>query len=161
MNGAAVARAIRGDDAIKHTPLLLLSSVDQFDAASFRGLNFQGQLSKPARSSLLLETITSIILSARHSAASKPVVVPVSTADAASIPSRRSEPAAVVAPVTEAPRPLTFASPRPRDIGEGQIDILVAEDNEVNQIVFTQALEQTPYSFKIVGNGRLALLHWR
>jgi CheY-like chemotaxis protein len=30
----------------------------------------------------------------------------------------------------------------------------------VNQIVFTQALEQTPYSFKIVGNGRLALLHW-
>jgi CheY-like chemotaxis protein len=68
MNGAAVARAIRGDDAIKHTPLLLLSSVDQFDAASFRGLNFQGQLSKPARSSLLLETITSIILSARHSA---------------------------------------------------------------------------------------------
>ena len=37
------------------------------------------------------------------------------------------------------------------------MDILVAEDNEVNQLVFTQILSDTPYSFEIVGNGRLAL----
>ena len=37
------------------------------------------------------------------------------------------------------------------------IDILVAEDNEVNQLVFTQILGETDYSFEIVGNGRLAL----
>jgi len=36
------------------------------------------------------------------------------------------------------------------------VDILLAEDNEVNQIVFTQILEETGYSFKIVENGRLA-----
>ena len=38
-----------------------------------------------------------------------------------------------------------------------RLDILVAEDNEVNQLVFTQILAETPYSFEIVGNGRLAV----
>ena len=32
------------------------------------------------------------------------------------------------------------------------IDILVAEDNEVNQLVFTQILGETPWTFEIVGN---------
>ena len=41
--------------------------------------------------------------------------------------------------------------------GGHRIDILVAEDNEVNQLVFTQILGETGYSFQIVGNGRLAL----
>nr|WP_260854837.1 response regulator [Mesorhizobium amorphae] len=41
--------------------------------------------------------------------------------------------------------------------GAGALDILVAEDNEVNQLVFTQILADTGYSFEIVGNGRLAL----
>ena len=38
-----------------------------------------------------------------------------------------------------------------------RLDILVAEDNEVNQLVFTQILADTPYSFEIVGNGRRAV----
>ena len=33
------------------------------------------------------------------------------------------------------------------------IDILVCEDNEVNQIVFTQILEETNRSFRIANNG--------
>ena len=41
--------------------------------------------------------------------------------------------------------------------GGHRVDILVAEDNEVNQLVFTQILGETGYSFQIVGNGRLAL----
>ncbi len=38
-----------------------------------------------------------------------------------------------------------------------KIDVLVAEDNEVNQIVFQQILEETGVAFKIVENGRLAV----
>ena len=38
-----------------------------------------------------------------------------------------------------------------------RLDILVAEDNEVNQMVFTQILGETGYGFEIVGNGRKAL----
>ncbi len=56
------------------------------------------------------------------------------------------EPAPQIAPV----RPLATKS-------EGGLDILVAEDNEVNQLVFTQILADTGYSFEIVGNGRKAL----
>ena len=40
---------------------------------------------------------------------------------------------------------------------ERRLDILVAEDNEVNQMVFTQIIGETGYSFEIVGNGRKAL----
>lgn len=38
-----------------------------------------------------------------------------------------------------------------------RLDVLVAEDNEVNQMVFTQILGETGYGFEIVGNGRKAL----
>jgi CheY-like chemotaxis protein len=40
---------------------------------------------------------------------------------------------------------------------DGQVDILVAEDNEVNQLVFSQILGETGRSFEIVDNGRKAL----
>src|SRR5690606_28129711 len=39
----------------------------------------------------------------------------------------------------------------------GRLDILVAEDNEVNQLVFTQILSESGYSFEIVANGKLAV----
>ncbi len=44
---------------------------------------------------------------------------------------------------------------------EVEIDILVAEDNEVNQIVFSQILDQTGLTYKIVENGRLALASYK
>ena len=37
------------------------------------------------------------------------------------------------------------------------LDILLAEDNEVNQIVFTQILNSLPYTYKIVNNGKEAV----
>ncbi len=44
---------------------------------------------------------------------------------------------------------------------EGRIDVLVAEDNEVNQIVFTQILEMTPFTFRIASDGREAVELYR
>jgi CheY-like chemotaxis protein len=38
--------------------------------------------------------------------------------------------------------------------------VLVAEDNDVNQIVFTQILQQTGLRFLIVGNGKKAVQAW-
>ena len=55
-----------------------------------------------------------------------------------------------------APRRAAIAAGR-RTANVHRVDILVAEDNEVNQLVFTQILGETDYSFEIVGNGRLAL----
>jgi CheY-like chemotaxis protein len=38
--------------------------------------------------------------------------------------------------------------------------VLVAEDNDVNQIVFTQILQQAGLRFLIVGNGKKAVQAW-
>ena len=40
-------------------------------------------------------------------------------------------------------------------------DILVAEDNDINQLVISQYLDTTPYSYKIVSNGRRAVHAFR
>ncbi len=47
------------------------------------------------------------------------------------------------------PRPQPLPNMTPAEF----IDVLVAEDNEVNQIVFTQILQETGRSFLVVGNG--------
>jgi CheY-like chemotaxis protein len=41
------------------------------------------------------------------------------------------------------------------------LDVLVAEDNEVNQIVFTQILQTTGWLFQIVKNGAEAVEAWQ
>jgi len=41
------------------------------------------------------------------------------------------------------------------------IDVLVAEDNEVNQMYISYALEDLGVSFKIVPNGRIAVDKWK
>jgi CheY-like chemotaxis protein len=50
-----------------------------------------------------------------------------------------------------------MASPKPGNA----IDVLVAEDNEVNQIVFTQILQATGLRFLVVENGQAAVDAWR
>jgi CheY-like chemotaxis protein len=47
------------------------------------------------------------------------------------------------------------------EVGSGSVEILVAEDNEVNQLVFTQILADTEMAFEIVSNGALAVEAWQ
>lgn len=55
----------------------------------------------------------------------------------------------------------TKAAAGPDETAAGPIDILVAEDNDVNQLVIAQFLDTTPYSYAIVGNGRRAVHSFR
>jgi CheY-like chemotaxis protein len=49
-----------------------------------------------------------------------------------------------------------------RDVAaNSSADILVAEDNDINQLVISQYLDTTPYSYKIVINGRRAVHAFR
>ncbi|WP_245409951.1 response regulator [Pararhizobium haloflavum] len=153
MTGADVAEIIRSEPNIAATPIMVLSSVDQVENMRFvRELAIEAHLSKPTRSSLLLETVTSIIQTRRAGAAERAVTV----VPDAPTPAEPRRPAKDVTQATQPPQ--THAPTEAAD--QRRIDILVAEDNEVNQIVFTQALEELPHSFKIVGNGRLALMKW-
>jgi len=45
--------------------------------------------------------------------------------------------------------------------GTGTLDILVAEDNEINQFLIEEILRETGYSYRIVGDGQAALEAWR
>ena len=142
MSGAEVLEYMRDDDVLKDIPVVMLTSVDSTQVNQrLARLGTEANLTKPTRSSMLLETILQVIANKRadvstrviNNLTAKPVV------DAEEITLPNAEP------------------PQQKALGHDDLDILVAEDNEVNQIVFRQILEETGLNFKIVENGRLAL----
>jgi signal transduction histidine kinase/DNA-binding response OmpR family regulator len=136
MTGVDAARIIRQTPQIATTPILLLSSVDQaVTGAPARELGIEAQLIKPARSAVLLKTLVDTIQRRRSGAES--VVVPL----------RRNETGGTAQ--KDAAQP---AQARPQGV-----DVLVAEDNEVNQLVFRQILEEIGLTFEIVENGKAAV----
>ncbi|MFD2057643.1 PAS domain-containing protein [Mesorhizobium calcicola] len=150
MSGAEMARIVRNTAGLAGTPIIMLTSVDQSLAnTSYRDLGIDAQLIKPARSSVLLETLVATIQRHRHNTTD-------AQPQAADVPQRNvarpqpSEQRALLQPPPVRPR-------LPATGGGDRLDILVAEDNEVNQMVFTQILGETGYGFEIVGNGRKAL----
>lgn len=151
MNGAEVARTIRTTPELADTPIVLLTSVDQSLAdANYRDLGIDAHLTKPTRASSLLETLVATIQ--RHRAAR--------SGEHVALPGVADEPAPVAtvqAPVERSSLLAPATRPRMQQGIHGNLDILVAEDNEVNQLVFTQILSETGYSFEIVANGRKAV----
>ena len=62
MDGLDLAAAIRHDSLVEDIPILMLTSVMAFnDEARFRQTRINGHLTKPARASLLLDTVMSIL----------------------------------------------------------------------------------------------------
>ncbi|MFC3644350.1 response regulator [Aquibium oceanicum] len=152
VSGSDVAAAMRTVPALAHTPIIMLTSVDQsLSLAQNRDLGIGTQLIKPARSSALLEALVSHIQQHHDDiAVTAPSARPAEQAPVAQEPRRpaaaeEAAPAAIVSPAGHPERQ------------SRRLDILVAEDNEVNQLVFAQILSDTPYSFEIVRNGRLAV----
>ncbi len=68
MSGAEMARIVRNTAGLADTPIIMLTSVDQSLAnTSYRDLGIDAQLIKPARSSVLLETLVATIQRHHHS----------------------------------------------------------------------------------------------
>ena len=135
MTGADMARIVRETPAIADTPIVMLTSVDQqLGQQGYRDLGIDRHLIKPARSSALLEALVATIQRHRGRAAGN---------------------------VAAFPRLHAAPAPAPAAAGPHRVDILVAEDNEVNQLVFSQILNETGLTYELVGNGRLALETWR
>lgn len=147
MNGIAVASAIRKDPRLVDLPIIFLTSMDTAHAeVGGEGLNVQAHLMKPARGQLLHATLVDVVRNGRRGR----------TASALDV---------------EALSPLvhdgdeTSYETSPRSWGDarsfsGGLEILVAEDNEVNQIVFTQILQSLKVRFRIVENGEQAVSVW-
>lgn len=161
MNGAEVARAIRSTRDIAATPIVLLTSVDHsLSGAVCRELAIDAQLTKPARSSALLETIVTTIQKARSDEAGWGY---------AGAGSGREEhanttedgPGYVAHPCTLPDGAAEDGAGAAVQATKHPVEILVAEDNEVNQLVFSQILGEAGLSFEIVENGKRAVEAWR
>ncbi|MHA7968354.1 PAS domain-containing protein [Rhizobium sp. CAU 1783] len=152
MNGIDVARTIRADRRFEKIAMVFLTSMDMVgDERIFQQLNVQAHLMKPARANLLRSAVVEVVRAARLGV----------SAVTASQPSLAAEPLRPAAAPAE-PKP-SGRSPvirRPSE-GVGSCDVLVAEDNEVNQIVFRQILQSSDLTYRIVANGREAVDAWR
>ncbi|MDR7144183.1 response regulator [Rhizobium sp. BE258] len=143
MNGAEVARRLRADPRFENLPIIFLTSMDiSGSEKEFAALNGQAHLMKPARANLLRGTIVEVVRAKRVKQASETELA------------RLQAEAQLKEPEFEEP-----VREEPRRKAEF-VDVLVAEDNEVNQIVFTQILQGTNLSFLVVNNGQEAVNAW-
>lgn len=140
MNGAELVKSMRHDRRFRDIPVVMLTSVDQMEGGkTFSSLGIEAHLTKPARSSRLLETIIAVLTDQDGDPARR-VDAGAGAGEGAGEPGRRD--ARHTGPGAQ--------EPEHRD----GIDVLVCEDNDVNQIVFTQILNDTDLSFHIARNGR-------
>ena len=144
INGLEVARRIAANPATWDILVLLLTSVDQAITGQLTiESGISAHLNKPARASALLETLVTIMQKAKAA------------------PKRSRQPGGLQPVHNFAPKPVVQNPDRPiaslRAGGGRPLDILVAEDNEVNQLVFSQILDGLGFAYRIASNGRTAV----
>ncbi len=128
MDGEELARSIKTDMSISDTGLMVLTSVDRAgDAQRFKEIGVEGYLVKPARSALVFETMAGII-------------------------QRNCDGIMVDDDITVEPINETVNANR-----SDRTRLLLAEDNEVNQLVVKHMLDPNSYDLTIANNGREAL----
>ena len=168
MDGGDVATIIKADDNLSKVPIIMLTSVDQMESGRlFSSLGIEGHLIKPARSSLLLDTIIGVLHDSQAEQVAtqewvkmarkigEPTTKPLSEKQSHKAPQATPD-SSTLFPGSSSSTNKT-KSKRPN----GQLDVLVAEDNEVNQIVFRQILEAAGHSYYIASDGAKALQMWR
>lgn len=152
MNGLDVVERIRADRRFDEIAIVFLTSMDVVgDETLFTDLNVQAHLMKPARARLLRSTLFDVVRDVRLKRARlQPLAL--EPGGGAVRPERR---------LAEKKQRILPAAPAvPERRRPSLIDVLVAEDNDVNQIVFTQILQQAGLRFLIVGNGKKAVQAW-
>jgi len=127
MDGQMLAAAVRADDAIASTRMVMMTSLGHFDPDALREAGISVRLIKPVKQAQLRATLARVLDETETA---------------------RPAPAAPVVAV-----PVARATP----IGEKPARILVAEDNPVNQRVILLQLRQLGYAADAVANGNEAV----
>jgi CheY-like chemotaxis protein len=130
VDGFDLAMDIRSRHDLRGTALMLvLAAEDQIDPARLHEMGFSGHMTKPIRQSQLFNAIMDCIAVAEQN------------------PARQERPAS---------GPVGLLTPASATEAQG-LRILVAEDNEVNQIVVREVLTRLGHSCDIVPDGKEAL----
>ncbi|WP_409527076.1 response regulator [Rhizobium sp. P32RR-XVIII] len=131
-NGAEIARILMADARFESLPIIFLTSMDSSGTEKeFVGINGHAHHMKPVPANILRSTIIEVVRASRV---------------------KRGPASGIVGK----PACLDTSAREPEFI-----DVLVAEDNEVSQIVFTQILQGTGLSFMVVNNGQEAVNAWQ
>ena len=136
MDGIEVLRRLREDPAIADTPVVIFSSIDRDDVARrAREFGVAEFLTKPARSEALYR------------------------AALAAVPAdRRKAPIAPVATVTPVPAPANASeSTADNDDNSNRVQLLLAEDNQVNRMVIASMLQNYNCDIAFACDGREAV----
>ena len=135
-SAAPFIRALRHGRETDDISLIVLTSMNQPpDDGLLSSRDVQAHLMKPVRADLLRETVGEVLRAARGRGRPKDAV---KQAEVLELRPAAPEPSAGTA-----------------------FDVLVAEDNEVNQILFTQLLRGMGVRFHLVGNGAEAVEAFR
>jgi ammonium transporter len=158
LNGEDFFMALKQSEHFSDIPMIMLTSVNE-DHMTQRLIE-QGLaaiLTKPTRSSILLDTITSCLFDAQKQS----VKVEKGIADF-SKDRDVSLSEALPTPRKEAPREIERRlQPRADAVNARGLDVLIAEDNETNQVYIKYIMEELGLTFKIVPTGRAAVDFWR
>lgn len=140
-NGEDFCRKIRNRIEFADIPVIILSSVDAGNLHSrLETLNVSSFITKPVRSSVLHEAIAQavdrpVVSTQQNASTSHEVVKDQSTHIEVSSPSNESK--------------------------VNHVEVLIAEDNEVNQMYAGYVMEQLGLTYEIVPNGRIAVEKWK
>ncbi len=136
MNGEDLVRHIKAQNTHADIPIIMLSSVDKCELRDrMMGLDIEAFLTKPSRASALYDEVNAVI-NRRKSQTPSP------EAKANSVP----------------PAPIVKTHAKPNSTQ--QLDVLIAEDNDVNQAYVRYIFEDLDLNFRIVENGQLAVNSW-
>ncbi len=129
LSGVDLARRIQADNCLNRTVMMILLTVDsQVEPTELHRLGFSGSMTKPVRQSRLFDAIMNAIAQA-------------------STPKEIAEASLAGAnPIRQRPTPTT-----------SEARILLAEDNEINQLVAREILMRAGYACDVVFNGRQAV----
>jgi len=139
MNGEDFYKAMRKQGKFSDIPVIMLSSVDATELRQrMMDSHLCDFLTKPARSSILHDAVGQAIYGKY-------------------LPSKLMEgdPAQKTVPKPSG----SFKAIHPDQ--DSHIDVLIAEDNEVNQIYASYVMKELGLTYKIVPNGKLAVDRWR
>jgi len=134
IDGIELAKAIKTSARISSTVLIMLTSLeDSLDIRELKRLGFSARLTKPIHRSGLFDTIITAITENRQVAAG------------------------LGSTCMDNPDRDAAVSSRTRAEARRDARILLAEDNEINQVVVAELLGREGYSCDIVENGRQAI----
>ncbi|MCL4112622.1 UNVERIFIED_CONTAM: hypothetical protein GTU68_044008 [Idotea baltica] len=167
-DGPDVARELRKHPTLNVVPIIMLSSNhDLLSQQELKDVGIDIALTKPARQSRLFDSIVSVLDQGRpqltvaveqqeSSATQSPKEIVAPPAAQTRPPELTESVASTPADALSVPTE-SNSNPEPAKQVSARVDVLVAEDNEINQLVVQQMLAMLGYSVEVAENGEVAL----